>query len=136
MNTYIFDCHAVMTLLQAEAGFHIVEEILLKVASGNAIGMISSINVGELYYMTCRKSNEKKALMALRILNELKLQIVEPKLSDCIAAAKFKVANKLSYADAFAATLSIVKKGYLVTGDPEFKNLKKDLGLKLILIRE
>ena len=49
-----------MTLLQAEAGFHIVEEILLKVASGNAIGMISSINVGELYYMTCRKSNEKK----------------------------------------------------------------------------
>jgi predicted nucleic acid-binding protein len=42
-------------------------------------------------------------------------------------AADFKARFKISLADAFAAALAKEKKAELVTGDPEFKPLEKEL---------
>ena len=42
-------------------------------------------------------------------------------------AAEFKTRFKLSLADAFAAALAKEKKAELVTGDPEFKALEKEI---------
>jgi len=43
------------------------------------------------------------------------------------AAAQLKASHKLSLADAFAAALAKEKKAELVTGDPEFKPLEKEV---------
>jgi len=42
-------------------------------------------------------------------------------------AADFKSRYKISLADAFAAALAKEKKAELVTGDPEFKTLEKEI---------
>ncbi|HRP56723.1 MAG TPA: PIN domain-containing protein [Agriterribacter sp.] len=46
-------------------------------------------------------------------------------------AAKIKASHKLSFADAFAAALTIQKNGTLVTGDDEFETLKGLPGFKM-----
>ncbi len=43
------------------------------------------------------------------------------------AAADFKARFKISLADAFAAALAKERKAELVTGDPEFKPLEKEI---------
>ncbi|MFY9672974.1 MAG: PIN domain-containing protein [Terriglobales bacterium] len=43
------------------------------------------------------------------------------------SAADFKARFKLSLADAFAAALAKERKVELVTGDPEFKALEKEI---------
>jgi predicted nucleic acid-binding protein len=42
-------------------------------------------------------------------------------------AADFKARFKISLADAFAAALAKEKKAELITGDPEFKPLEKEI---------
>jgi len=42
-------------------------------------------------------------------------------------AADFKARYKISLADAFAAALAKERKSELVTGDPEFKALEKEI---------
>jgi predicted nucleic acid-binding protein len=42
-------------------------------------------------------------------------------------AADFKARHKISLADAFAAALAKDKKAELVTGDPEFKALEREI---------
>jgi predicted nucleic acid-binding protein len=42
-------------------------------------------------------------------------------------AAAFKARGGLSYADCFAAALAKERKLELLTGDPEFKTLEKDI---------
>ncbi|HTC21999.1 MAG TPA: PIN domain-containing protein, partial [bacterium] len=45
-------------------------------------------------------------------------------------AALFKAHNKMSLADAFAAALSKAKDAVLVTGDPEFRPLEKQIAIR------
>jgi len=42
-------------------------------------------------------------------------------------AATYKATRKLSYADCFAAALAKARNAELVTGDPEFKALEKEI---------
>ena len=74
--------------------------------------------------MISRKSNSKKADEAIL---QLPLTIVNADLSLTLEAANLKSGYKLSYADAFAAALTIFKKAILITGDMEFNNLQKKL---------
>ena len=60
--------------------------------------------------------------------SQLRLFSVTRSLADL--AADFKARHKLSLADAFAAALAKEKKAELVTGDPEFKALEKELKIQ------
>ncbi|HEX4119441.1 MAG TPA: PIN domain-containing protein [Verrucomicrobiae bacterium] len=42
-------------------------------------------------------------------------------------AAIYKATRKMSYADCFAAALAKLKNAELVTGDPEFKEVEKEI---------
>ncbi|MEW6457176.1 MAG: PIN domain-containing protein [Acidobacteriota bacterium] len=48
-------------------------------------------------------------------------------------AARFKAAKKISYADCFAAALTKLHKGELITGDREFKALEDDIKISWII---
>jgi len=52
-------------------------------------------------------------------------------VSDDLALAKqaaiFKARHKMSYADCFAAALAKQKNAELITGDPEFKAVEKEI---------
>jgi len=49
-----------------------------------------------------------------------------------LQAAEFKAFHKMSYADAFAAALSKIRKAILVTGDKEFKSIEKEIKINWI----
>src|SRR4051812_4120039 len=130
MKNIVFDSYALIALFRQEQGYELVRELLVKIAADEAEGYITTINIGEVYYMTCRKSSQKNAEAALDALLKFPLLIIEADLKLSLEAAKLKAKYALSYADSFAAALTIVKKATLITGDDEFERLKKEPGFK------
>jgi predicted nucleic acid-binding protein len=131
MKNIVFDSYALIALFRQEPGYELVRELLVKIAAGEAEGYITTINIGEVYYMICRKSSQKNAEVALDALLKFPLQIIEADLKLTLEAAKLKAKYPLSYADAFAAALTILKKATLITGDDEFESLKNEPGFKV-----
>ena len=131
MKNMVFDSYALIAFFRQEPGYELVRELLVKIAADEAEGYITTINIGEVYYMICRKSNQKNAEIALDALLKFPLQIIEADLKLSLEAARLKAKYTLSYADAFAAALTIQKKATLITGDDEFESLKNEAGFKV-----
>ena len=134
MKHVVFDSYALLALFRKEDGFEFVRDVLIKLSEGELTGSISVINVGELYYMVSRKSNSEKAEQAINALLQFPITIIAAGFDLTIEAAKLKSRFKLSYADAFAAAITISQKATLITGDPEFNNLKSEKDFKMHFI--
>jgi len=61
------------------------------------------------------------------------ITIIEASKELTIQAARYKAFHKMSYADAYAAALTKLRKAELVTGDKEFKSLEKEITIQWIL---
>ena len=131
MKNIVFDSYALIAFFRQEPGYELIKELLVKIAADEATGYITTINIGEVYYMICRKSNQKNAEVALDALLKFPLQIIEADLELSLEAARLKAKYTLSYADAFAAALTIQRKATLITGDDEFESLKNVVGFKV-----
>src|SRR5215216_6769347 len=131
MKKVVFDSYALIAFFRQEAGYELVRDLLVKMANDESEGYITTINVGEVYYMISRKSNTKSADLALDALLKFPLHIIEADLKLTLEAARLKAKYSLSYADAFAAALTISRKAVLITGDSEFENLIGETGFKV-----
>ena len=131
MKKIVFDSYALIALFRQEPGYELVRDLLVKMANDESEGFITAINVGEVYYMISRKSNTKSADTAIAAIKQMPLHIIEPDLKMCLDAAAIKAKYSLSYADAFAAALTISKKAVLLTGDKEFESLIGETGFKM-----
>ncbi|HMG83713.1 MAG TPA: type II toxin-antitoxin system VapC family toxin [Ferruginibacter sp.] len=131
MKRIVFDSYALIALFREEPGHEIVRDLLLKMANDESEGYITAVNVGEIYYMISRKSSTKHAEMAINAIKQMQIIIIEPDLKLCLEAAAIKAKNSLSYADAFAAALTINKKAVLITGDKEFDSLIGEANFKV-----
>ena len=134
MKHVVFDSYALIALFRKEDGFEFVRDVLIKLSEGELTGSISVINVGEIYYMVSRKSNVKKAELAISALLQFPIEIIDAGFDLTLEAAKLKSRYKLSYADAFAAAISISRKATLITGDQEFNNMKAEKGFHVHFI--
>ncbi|MFA6944297.1 MAG: type II toxin-antitoxin system VapC family toxin [Pedobacter sp.] len=134
MKHVVFDSYALIALFRKEDGFEFVRDVLIKLSEGELTGSISVINVGEIYYMVSRKSNVKKAELAISALLQFPIEIIDAGFDLTLEAAKLKSRYKLSYADAFAGAISISQKATLITGDQEFNNLKAEKGFQVHFI--
>lgn len=131
MKKIVFDSYALIALFRQEAGCELVKNLLLKIANDECEGYMSAINLGEVYYMISRKSNSKFAESAINAIKQMPVHIIEPDIKMCLDAAKLKAMYKLSYADTFAAVLTINKKAVLITGDDEFESLVGETNFKV-----
>lgn len=131
MKKVVFDSYALIAFFRQEEGYEAIRELLVKMSAGETEGFITTVNVGEVYYMISRKSGPKNAATALDALLKFPLQIVDADLKLTLEAAALKAKYALSYADAFAAALTIAKKVTLITGDAEFERLKTEAGFKV-----
>ena len=131
MKKIVFDSFALIALFRQEKGYELVRDLLVKMANDESEGYITAVNVGEIYYMISRKSNIKNAETAIAAVKQMPITIVEPDLKMCLDAAAIKAKYSLSYADAFAAALTIAKKAVLITSDDEFDSLLKEPGFKV-----
>ena len=60
-------------------------------------------------------------------LRQLGIDFVEADWLLARDAARYKFKHRMSYADCFAAALTRQKDGVLLTGDPEFKQVEREI---------
>lgn len=131
MKKIVFDSHALITFFRKEPKYTVVRDLLVQVANNDMEAFMSSVIAGELYYMMVRKSNTKTAEEAVKALKSFPIHFIDADFTHCMEAAALKAKYKFSYADAFAAALTIKHKATLITGDVEFDALRGESGFKV-----
>jgi predicted nucleic acid-binding protein len=129
--TFVLDSWALLALLQAEEPAAArVRALVRSSRAGQHRLAMSIINLGEVYYTVGRVRNEQAADQALAQLRRLTMTILPADEARVLAAARWKMAHRISYADAFAAAAARELDATLVTGDPELIGLAGELSIE------
>ncbi|MBS1747297.1 MAG: type II toxin-antitoxin system VapC family toxin [Bacteroidetes bacterium] len=131
MKKIVFDSYALITFFRKEPKYTVVRDLLVQAANNEIEALMSSVNAGDIFYMMARKSNIKNAEEVVKALHAFPVHFVDADFRNCMEAAALKAKYKFSYADAFAAALTIQQKAILITGDHEFDALKNETGFKV-----
>ena len=123
----VLDSFALLSFLRDEPGAEMVAALLEKAEERRHPLQMTEVNYAEVQYIVRRKDGEAAWRIVADELVTLPIEFrpADRPLAD--QAADFKTRFKLSLADAFAAALAKEKKTELVTGDPEFKPLEKEI---------
>ena len=129
MPNRVLDSWALIAFFEDEPAADAVEEILAQGAGEKHRLFLTSVNWAEVYYSTMREVSKDVADAHAQVIASLPIEIVGigDDLKLARQAAIYKATYRLSLADAFAAALAKEKKAELVTGDPEFKPLEKEI---------
>ena len=123
----ILDAHAVLVYLEKEPGYEKVRDVLSRAAETEKDLLMTSVNWGEVYYSTKRKKGEEIAEEVIKVLDSFPIEVVDVDKALAKQAGSYKSEKKMSYADCFAAALAKAKKGELITGDKEFKEVEDEI---------
>jgi predicted nucleic acid-binding protein len=123
----VFDSHAVFVYLEKEPGHEKVAGALTHAARSGKKILLTTVNWGEIYYITLREMGETAAEAVLSLLSTLPLEIVNVDSRLAKQAGFYKAHKKMSYADCFAAALAKLTKSDLLTGDREFREVDKEI---------
>ena len=123
----VLDSHALLALLRDEPGAEAVATILEKAGQRNQPVHMTEVNYAEVQYTIRRKDGAAawQTIAGELVAAPIQFHPADRRLAEL--AADFKTRFKLSLAAAFAAALAKEKKAELVTGDPEFKALEKEI---------
>ncbi|OGV60251.1 MAG: hypothetical protein A2X45_14425 [Lentisphaerae bacterium GWF2_50_93] len=132
MKKYVLDSYAVLAYLYNEPGAEKVKEVLVHALNGKAEIFISMVSWAEVAYISKRKSGVGGWETASSSIRRLPIELVPADIELANLAAEFKFKYRFSLASAFVASLSKAKKAELLTGDPEFNELEKELSIKWI----
>jgi PIN domain nuclease of toxin-antitoxin system len=127
MATKILDSWALMALFHEEFAADEVEKLLAQAAVDRHNLLMSVVNWGEIYYSVMRGASPEMAEQKAREIAAMPIEIVPADLQQTHQAAIFKATKKMSYADCFGAALAKIKNAEFVTGDPEFKEIEKEI---------
>ena len=125
----VLDSHALLALLRDEPGAEAVATILEKAGQRDQPVHMTEVNYAEVQYSIRRKDGDAawQTVAGDLVAAPIHFHPADRRLADL--AADFKARFKMSLADAFAAALAKEKKAELVTGDPEFKVLAKEIAI-------
>jgi uncharacterized protein len=124
MKRILFDSHAMLKWTQKEKGYQKVKALLLECRDQSAIGYMSQVNVGEVYYKTIRAVGLEGAKKFLQNFLRLPLSLILPDNNLIWEASEIKAKYSISYADCFAAATAARYEASILTGDPEFKKVE------------
>jgi ribonuclease VapC len=129
MATKILDSWTLMALFNDEPSADEVEKLLQKASTGTHKLLMCIVNWGEIYYSVMRGASQEMAEQKAKEIAAVPIELVpvDADLQLARQAAIYKATYKISYADAFAGALAKIRKAELVTGDPEFKALEKEI---------
>jgi predicted nucleic acid-binding protein len=130
MATAVLDAHALLAFFRGEDAGVPVKELLHKAATADRPLHMTEVNYAEVKYMLLKKDGVEAWAQAEDVLKSLPLEFHPATRALADIAADFKSRFKISLADAFAAALAKEKKAELVTGDPEFKALEKEIKIR------
>ena len=127
MASQVLDSFALLAYLRDENGAGLVQELLEKASRKDAPMLMTEVNYAEVKYIVLRKDGKEAWKEVAASLGSLPVEFVPTTRALADAAADFKASHRISLADAFAAALAKEKKAELITGDPEFKTVEKEI---------
>ncbi len=128
--TQVLDSYALLALLRDEPGAEIVAGLLERAGQQNRSVHMTEVNYAEVQYTIRRKDGETvwASIAGQLLAAPIEFHAADRRLAD--VAAGFKARFKISLADAFAAALAKERKAELVTADPEFRALEKEIKIR------
>jgi uncharacterized protein len=127
MAVKILDSWALMALFHEESAADEVEKLLSLAAADRHKLLMSVVNWGEIYYSVRRGVSPEMAEQKAREIATMPIEIVPADMQQTHQAAIFKATRKMSYADCFGAALAKIRNAEFVTGDPEFREIEKEI---------
>ena len=127
MAAKVLDSWALIAFFEDEPAANDVEKLLQQATEGKQKLLMSVVNWGEIYYSVMRGASPEMAEQKAREIAAIPVEIVDADLAQTRQAAIFKATKKMSYADCFGAALAKIKNAEFVTGDPELKEVEKEI---------
>ena len=126
----VLDSFALIVYFRDEPGAETVENLLVTAGKKDSPLHMTDVNYAEVKYSIVKKDGAAAWEEAAKILHGLPIDFHSTTRAMADTAADLKARFKMSLADAFAAALAKEKKAELVTGDPEFKALTKEIQIQ------
>jgi predicted nucleic acid-binding protein len=128
VKEYVLDANAVLRYFGVSEGQGVnkVRALFEQAERGQAHLSMSVMNLGEVLYVLLKHVGEPRARHYVQVLQHV-VTMVDADAAQALAAAQNKHTYKLGYADSFAATLAMTLKATLVSPDPAFEKLGKNL---------
>jgi ribonuclease VapC len=127
MPAKVLDSFALLAYFRDEPGAEMMENLLVAAGKKDSPLHMTDVNYAEVKSSIVRKDGAEAWTEAAKILEGLPIDFHSTCRALAETAADFKARFKISLADAFAAALAKEKKAELITGDPEFKPLEKEI---------
>lgn len=126
MKDYVLDSNALVRLFRNTPGADTVDDLVRQAKSGRAHLSISAVNLTEVLYILARYFGQEKALLCIDKARRVADSIpVDEQIA--IDTGILRIRYKLGLADCFAAELAMRTGATLVTADPEFAKLGRQL---------
>lgn len=120
----LLDSYALLTYLKKEGNYQRVVELLSQASRGSSI-IMNEVNVGECYYIIAKEMGIQQAEYFIEtVLPNIPVKVISNSFDHIIKASRIKANYPISYADCFAVVTAIREKAIIVTGDPDFKQVK------------
>jgi predicted nucleic acid-binding protein len=126
VKEYVLDANALVRLFRNQDGAARIQDLLIQADKKLVSLRISVVNLAEVLYIYAKFSTLEKARTAVQKVKGL-VEFVSPDTEQALAAAVLSSRYKLGLADCFAAELAMRTRATLVTADPEFAKLGKQL---------
>lgn len=121
----VLDSFALVSLFHREPGWQVVQRALYDQEKSRSRAILSWINWGEFYYTVKHRVGTARTTEALRLLEQLPIELFPVDHALVRAAAEIKSEHALSYADAFCVATAQRLDATVLTGDPEFNSVKR-----------
>jgi len=132
MERIVLDTHAAAAFFYNEPGADKAEKTIISALAGSGKIFMSAVNYGELFYAVLKKSGRKAAMKAVHMLDAVPVGIIDADKNLSLLAGSIKADKRMSYADCFAAATAKILNAVLLTGDPEFKEVEKEIKIMWI----
>lgn len=127
MPVKVLDSFALIAYFRDEPGAEMMENLLVIAGKKDSPLHMTDVNYAEVKYSIVKKDGAEAWAKAAGILQSLPIDFHSTNRTLADTAADFKARFKISLADAFAAALAKERNAELVTGDPEFKPLEREI---------
>ena len=128
----VLDSFALVSLFHREPGWQVVQAALYEQDKAHSRAILNWINWGEFYYIVKRRVGPTKTTEALRLLEQLPIELFPIDQPLVRAAAEIKSDHALSYADAFCIATAQRLDATVLTDDPEFEAVERLIKIRWI----
>jgi predicted nucleic acid-binding protein len=127
MAAKVLDSFALIAYFRDEPGAETMEDLLVSAGKKDSPLLMTDVNYAEVKYSIVKKDGAGAWVETAKVLEGLPIDFHSTTRALADVAADFKARFKLSLADAFAAALTKERKTELISGDPEFRPLEREI---------